>query len=56
MSPETDVLFLLHLWPPCTVLFYDFIAAMRADDDLLRYRGQSFYISGPGGTGVRDRS
>lgn len=49
-------LFLLHLWLPCTVLLYDFIAAVRADDDLLRYRGQGFYISGPGGKGVRNRS
>lgn len=24
---------LLHLWPPGTVLFYDFIAAVQADGD-----------------------
>lgn len=49
-------LFLLRLWPPCTVLFYDFIAAVRTGDGRLRYRGQGFYISGPGGKGLRDRS
>lgn len=56
LGVPTDLLFLLPLWPPGTVLSYDFIAAVKADSDHSEaQRGLSFYISGCGAKGEEVR-